>query len=139
MPLFTASLTGIAAAITIAAASPVTAPNVGISTILPINVVSCEQSSYRVFPALEGPNSPFEYSNLSISFVNRAPLAATKVRFAVTTPKGTQTIQDVGTFSNGARISHNFSPDANGENFSDASHCAVQSVTFSDGSTWQPS
>ena len=138
MPLFTAPLTGIAAALTIAAVSPVSAPNVGISTTLPISVVSCEQTSYHIFPALEGPNSPLEYDNLRISFVNRAPMPATAVRFAVTTATGTQSIQDVGTFSNGASISHNFSPAVSGENFSDAALCAVQSVTFSDGSTWQP-
>ncbi len=137
MPLFTAPLSGIAAAITIAAASPA-APTVGLYQNAPVSVVSCEQTNFDINPMLEGPASPIRYGNLSISFVNRAALKATGDRFAVSTPSGTQTITDAGSFAGGTRISHDFAP-VSGDNFAGASQCAVQSVTFSDGSTWQPS
>jgi hypothetical protein len=137
MPLFTAPLSGIAAAITIAAASPA-APTVGLYQNAPVSVVSCEQSNYDLNLLLEGPSSPIHYGNLSISFVNRAALKATGVRFAVSTPSGTETIDDAGTFSTGTRISHEFAP-VNGDSFAGATNCAVQSVTFSDGTTWQRS
>lgn len=139
MPLFAAPLlAGLAGAVTIAAAAPASAPAVGYSTTLPVSVVSCEQSSFDVPAMLEGPNPAIRLDNLRISFVNRAALAATKVRFAVSTAAGTQTIDDAGSFGPGARISHDFSTDAGGQNFSDTAKCAVQSVTFIDGSTWQP-
>jgi hypothetical protein len=138
MPLFTAPLlTGIAGALTIASASPATP--VGVYTTLPVSVVSCEQSSYNYNPSLEGPSVALQLDNLRISFVNRAALKATDVRFAVSTASGTQTIEDVGNFSTGAQITHNFAPAQTGLNFSDPAKCAVQSVKFSDGSTWQPS
>jgi hypothetical protein len=141
MPLFTAPLlTGIAGALTIASATPVAAAGpVGVYTTLPVAVAACEQSSLNVNPALEGPAVAFQLDNLRISFVNRAALKATDVRFAVSTASGTQTIEDVGSFAPGARITHNFAPAQTGLNFSDPAKCAVQSVTFSDGSTWQPS
>ena len=140
MPLFTAPfLTGIAGAITIASASPVAAAQpVGVLTTLPISVNACEQSSISINPLLEGPSSPLQLDNLRISFVNRSAVPATDVKFAVSTPNGTQTIDDAGTFGAGARITHNFSPANDGLNFSDPAKCAVQSVTFSDGTTWQP-
>jgi hypothetical protein len=139
MPLFAAPLlAGLAGAVTIAAAAPAASPAVGYSTTLPVSVVSCEQSSLDIPAMLEGPNPAIRLDNLHISFVNRAGLAATDVRFAVSTPTGTQTIDDAGNFGPGARISHDFSPDAGGQNFSDTAKCAVQSVTFVDGSTWQP-
>lgn len=139
MPLFAASLlAGLAGAVTIAAVAPATAPAVGYSTTLPVSVVSCEQSSLDIPAMLEGPNTAIRLDNLRISFVNRAGLAATHVRFAVSTPNGTQTIDDAGSFGPGARISHDFSPAAAGQNFSDTAKCAVQSVTFIDGTTWQP-
>jgi hypothetical protein len=137
MLLFTAPLSGIAAAITIAAASPA-APAVGLYQSVPVSVVSCEQSNFDINPLLEGPSSPIHYGNLSISFVNRAALKATGVRFAVSTPNGTQTVDDAGSFATGTRISHDFAP-VSGDNFAGTTRCAVQSVTFSDGSTWQPS
>jgi len=138
MPLFAAPLlAGLAGAVTIAAASP-SAPAVGYSTTLPVSVVSCEQNSFEIPAMLEGPNPAIRLDNLRISFVNRAALAATDVRFAVSTPTGTQTIDDAGSFGPGARISHDFSPAAGGQNFSDTAKCAVESVTFIDGTTWQP-
>jgi len=141
MPLFTAPLlTGIAGALTIASATPATpGSSVGVYTTLPVAVAACEQSSISLNPSLEGPAVALQLDNLRISFVNRAALKATDVRFAVSTPNGTQTIEDVGSFAPGAQITHNFAPAQTGLNFSDPAKCAVQSVTFSNGSTWQPS
>jgi len=141
MPLFTAPLlTGIASALTIASTGPAApAGSVGVYTTLPVAVAACEQSSISLNPALEGPAIALQLDNLRISFVNRAALKATDVRFAVSTPGGTQTIEDVGSFAPGAQITHNFALARTGLNFSDPAKCAVQSVTYSDGSTWQPS
>jgi hypothetical protein len=132
-------LTGITGAITIASASPSAPTAVGIFTTLPISVAVCEQTSLSVPALTEGPSAALQLDNLRISFVNRAALPVTDVRFAVTTPNGTQTIDDVGSFAGGARITHNFAPAVGGANFSDPASCAVQSVTFSNGTTWQPS
>jgi hypothetical protein len=132
-------LTGIAGAITIASASPSAPTAVGIYTAQPIGVVACEQSSISIPQLTEAPSSALQLDNLRISFVNHAVLKATDVRFAVATPNGTETIDDAGSFAAGARITHNFSPAVGGANFSDPTSCAVQSVTFSDGTTWQPS
>jgi hypothetical protein len=132
-------LTGIAGAITIASASPIAPTAVGIYTTLPISVVACEQSSISIPQLTEAPASALQLDNLRISFVNRAALKATDVRFAVSTPNGTETIDDAGSFATGARITHNFVPAVGGANFSDLASCAVESVRFSDGTTWRPS
>lgn len=139
MPLFAAPLlAGLAGAITIAAAAPAGGSAVGLYTTLPVSIVSCVQNSIDVPAQLEGPSAPIQLDNLRISFVNRSAVQATDVRFAVSTPNATQTIDDVGSFGPGARITHNFSPALGGQNFADTAKCAVQSVTFSDGTTWQP-
>jgi hypothetical protein len=72
----------------------------------------------------------------SLTFENRAPLVATDVRFAVSYGSRSQIVDYAGTFSSGTPITEDFTP-ANAE-YDGSAACSVQSVTFSDGSTWQP-
>ncbi len=82
---------------------------------------------------------PYQTSNLRISFVNQGPLEATDVRFAVNYGGIMQVIDDNGRFATGTQITHDFQPIPTGALQSAAAQCAVESVTFADGSTWQPS
>lgn len=84
-------------------------------------------------------SAPLQTSNLRISFVNPSPLEATDVRFAVKYGGITQIIDDNGRFATGAPIVHDFQPVATSACAAAGAACAVESVTFADGSTWQPS
>ena len=126
LPLFT-----IAGAVALAAGAPV-AP-----AAPPVSVVSCDYSSLEGSGGLLIPASaPFRTSSLRISFVNQAALAATNVRFAVGYDGRTQIVEDAGTFSRGTQITQDFIP-ASKLRYNGSATCSVQSVTFSDGSTWQ--
>jgi hypothetical protein len=132
MPLFSA-VAGIAGALTLAAGSPAAAANP------PVSVVSCGYNSLGGSAALSIPESPpVQTSNLRISFTNQAPLAATDVVFAVGYDGRMQLVEDAGTFSHGAQITHDFTPSEN-LRYNGSAACSVQSVTFSDGSTWHSS
>ena len=132
MALF--ALAGLAGALTLAS-SPLT------SAVAPISVVSCDYSSVQAVPAATGisATAPLQASNLRISFVNQSPLEATDVRFAVNYGGITQIIDDNGRFATGAQIVHDFQPVATNAYAAAGAACAVESVTFADGSTWQPS
>jgi hypothetical protein len=117
-------------ALTLAASSPAAA------AVPPVSVVSCDYSSMQgsggnLIPA----TAPFQTSNVRVTFVNNAALAATDVRFAVGYDGRTQIIEDRGTFSSGTPITQNFIPSAN-LRYNGSATCSVQSVTYSDGSTW---
>jgi hypothetical protein len=73
-------------------------------------------------------------SDVIISFVDTAPVAATKVVFAVRSGGHTCFIVDKGTFSPGTRITHSFPRSAELDN---ASSIEVRKVTFADGTTWE--
>jgi hypothetical protein len=129
------TLAGLAGALTLASAPLV-------SAVPPVSVVSCDYSNQQFAAAATGfgeASAPIQTSNLRISFVNQAPLEATDVRFAVSYGGVTQLIDDNGRFATGTPITHDFQPVAAGAFESSAAQCAVQSVTFADGSTWQPS
>ena len=101
----------------------------------PINITSCNVSST---PSQVIPETARVWSdNLLITFVNQAPVPATDVRFAVSYKGQTQVLDDAGTFSTGTPITQNLSPSPEPQ-YDGAATCSVQSVTFSDGSTWQP-
>lgn len=104
-------------------------------TATPVNITSCNISSTpsQVIPE----TARFWSSNLGITFVNQAPLTVTDVRFAVTYKGQTQVLDDAGTFSTGTPITQNLSPSPEPQ-YDGAATCSVQSVTFSDGSAWQP-
>jgi hypothetical protein len=113
---------------TLASGQPATEAYTGIE---PVQVASCS-----VAPQL--PSSYFGVeipgvSTLNISFVNRAPKTISKVEFAVSDGAETLPVVDAGTFSQGATIDHDFTASALIGNVS----CAVRSVAFADGSTWQ--
>jgi hypothetical protein len=135
MPILTTSLaTGLAGILSLGA-SPLAAIDA------PVTVVSCDYTSQWLPASATGipESASFQGGNLRISFVNQAPLTATSVRFAVHYAGRTQIVDDAGTFSSGTPIVQDFAPLANaGAYGADGAQCAVESVTFSDGSTWQP-
>jgi len=104
-------------------------------TAAPVSITSCNVSSTpsEIIPE----TARFWSSNLGITFVNQAPVPATDVRFAVSYKGQTQLLDDAGTFSTGTPITQNLSPSPEPQ-YDGAATCSVQSVTFSDGSTWQP-
>ncbi len=135
MPILATSLAAGLAGVLSLAASPIAAADA------PVTVVSCDYSGQYLPASATGipESASFQGSALRITFVNQAPLTATNVRFAVRYAGRTQIIDDAGTFSTGAQIVQDFTA-ASGANAygSDSAQCAVESVTFSDGSTWQP-
>ena len=135
MPILTTSLaTGLAGILSLGA-SPIAAVNA------PVTVVSCDYTGQWLPASATGiPESgSFQNGSLRISFVNQAPLTATNVRFAVHYAGRTQIVDDAGTFSTGTPIVQDFVPLASaGPYGADSAQCAVEAVTFSDGSTWQP-
>jgi len=133
MPLATTSLAALAGSLALAGASPLAV------SVPPVSVVACDYSSAQGPGTLTIPEAaPFQVSNLRITFVNQAPLTATNVRFAVRYADRTQIIDDAGTFSSGTPITQDFTPAANSGQYGGSAECSVQSVTFADGSTWQP-
>ncbi|MDQ6925894.1 MAG: hypothetical protein M3154_06635 [Candidatus Eremiobacteraeota bacterium] len=133
--LFTTTLATSLAGILSLGASPITAGSA------PVTVVACDYSSQWLPSSATGipETSSFQGGNLRISFVNQAPVTATNVRFAVRYAGRTQIVDDAGTFSTGAPIVQDFTALPNSDPYAaDGAQCAVESVTFSDGSTWQP-
>jgi hypothetical protein len=123
--MFLAIVAGITGALTLAAASP------GAS---PISVSSCDYTPY-VVPTI--PAAPLSrHANLRITFTNQAPLTATGVRFAVRYRSGSEVVEETGKFSSGTPITQDFEPSAAAA-FHGSAECSVQSVRFTDGSTWQ--
>jgi hypothetical protein len=124
--MFLAIVAGITGALTLAADSAAAA-------VLPINVSSCDYTPY-VVPTI--PASPLQrHANLRITFTNQAPLTATGVRFAVRYRSSTEVVEETGKFSTGTAITQDFEPSWAG--YHGSVQCSVQSVTFSDGTTWQ--
>jgi hypothetical protein len=136
MPILaTTSLAAGLAGVLSLGASPITTANA------PVTVVSCDYSSQYLPASATGipETASFQGSSLRIAFVNQAPLTATNVRFAVRYAGRTQIVDDAGTFSTGAQIVQDFTAAAGANAYgSDTAECAVEAVTFSDGSTWQP-
>lgn len=105
--------------------------------IEPVRVASCS-----VTPASPALSLPFgtteapQVAQTAISFVNQAQGAIAAVTFNVSDGRTTSQIVDKGTFSSGVAIDHSFITPEFGNDLSDLS-CSVQSVAFTDGSTWQ--
>jgi hypothetical protein len=133
MRAITTTIAGVAGLLTLAAAvSPaMAAPS-------PVSVVSCSSYSLPRDGAMLIPQTaPAQFNTLRITFVNQAPLTATGVRFLVQYSDHAQVIEDTGKFSSGVSITNDFTP-ADYLPYNGPAACSVQSVTFSDGSTWQP-
>jgi hypothetical protein len=132
MPLLS-TFAGVTGALMLAAGAPAAAANP------PVTVASCDYNSFGGNAALSiSETEPVRTSSLRISFANQAPIAATNVVFAVGYDGRSQLVEDAGTFSHGAQITHDFVPSEN-LRYNGAATCSVQSVTFSDGSTWRSS
>lgn len=72
-------------------------------------------------------------TNLTISFLNTANVAAKSIEFEVQSGSRTVLIVDKGTFAPGTRIVHRFNESSELDNISSV---RVQAVTFADGSSW---
>jgi hypothetical protein len=69
-----------------------------------------------------------------ISFQNRSARTATDVTFLLSTLAGAMTVTDRGRFSSGVDIEHILGPYAD---LQGGEACALYSVRFDDGATWQ--
>ena len=116
---------------TIAAAMPD-----GVPAASPVTVTGCDQYSMIIFLMDRGPNTQVRYKNLEISFVNRSPITARHVRFAVGGRADAEIVDAFGKFSTGIPIIRDFEP-SNDDNVSGPGNCAIQLVEFSDGSSWR--
>jgi hypothetical protein len=101
----------------------------------PVAVTSCAIGA-AARPYNEGPLQAVEGGDIAISFVNRAAVEATAVRFTVRTGRTVQTIDDQGSFASGTRIDRTFTPATASYDAGSAS-CEVEAVSFADGTTWQ--
>jgi hypothetical protein len=116
---------------TIAAATPD-----GVPAASPVTVTGCDQYN-MIIPLMDrGPNTQVRYGNLEISFVNRSPITARHVRFAVGGGADAQIVDAFGRFSTRIPIIRDFEP-ANDDNVSGPGNCAIELVEFSDGSSWR--
>jgi hypothetical protein len=126
------TIAGLAGALTLSAASP------AMAAAPPVSVVSCDYTSLQGDGVLFVPAAaPIVTGNVRITFVNTAPLSATDVHFAVSYDNTTQIVDEAGTFSSGTSITRDITPSTD-PYYNGAAACSVESVTFSDGSTWQP-
>jgi len=117
---------------TIAAATPD-----GVPAASPVAVTGCDQYSTIIRLMDRGPPSAqVRYKNLEISFVNRSPITARHVRFAVGGAADAQIVDAFGRFSTGIPIIRDFEP-TNDDDVSGPGNCAIELVEFSDVSSWR--
>jgi hypothetical protein len=124
--------------LTLSAAGLLAVSPVAYATQPPIKVAACDvQTSYLQESGGDAPLAVPDSATLSINFVNTAPKTVSSVIFDVTDDIGNAyTIKDAGMFTTGVAIDHEFNSKSIGA--SDAK-CAIQKVTFQDGSTWMAS
>jgi hypothetical protein len=122
-----AAIAGLTGALSVAADTPAApAPS-------PVSVTTCDYTTYDVPPI---PATPLmQHGNLRITFTNETPQTATAVRFEIRYRSFTEVVEDAGKFSSGTPITQNFEPSTS-PGYHGPAYCTVQSVTFSDGSTW---
>ena len=125
----------LAAAVTTGSAHPAS-----INTIAnqPIDLVACSVNASQNFSiASESVLSNYAIpGSVTISFVNRAPAAATNVDFAVQDGDQTIALRDAGSFASGVRVTHTFTPETLGLDASAPVSCGVNAVTYGDGNGW---
>jgi hypothetical protein len=73
-----------------------------------------------------------------IAFRDQLPARATEVTFRVGYPGNVTTIRDVGTFSTGTQVVHQYSSAFNESDFAGSrpTTCEVVAARFADGSAW---
>jgi hypothetical protein len=102
---------------------------VGVSTIPPVRIDSCQISTPFIVPSTDDASSRvLGYYSLRIRFVDTADRTISRVTFRLN--DGTSVV-DVGTFSPSIAIDHTLHLPQ-----TDATGCAVTSVTFADGQSW---
>ena len=106
------------------------------TSVNPIQVASCSISQTPAWESFFGYSTSAGTPETAISFVNTKQTAVTSVVFEVTEGNRSSRIVDKGNFSNGVTINHTYETPELGASLGDVS-CAVQSVAFADGSTWQ--
>jgi hypothetical protein len=105
---------------------------VGVSTLPPVRIDACQVSTPYLVPLGNdsgGSKLVGDYS-LRIRFVDTANQTISRVTFRLN--DGTNVV-DVGTFSPNIAIDHTLRLPQ-----TDATTCAVTSVTFADGASWSP-
>ena len=102
----------------------------------PVTVTGCDELSTTIPLGGRGPSPQAGYRILTITFVNRSPLTARHVRFAVGGGSDAQIVDAFGRFSTGIPIEREFEP-ARDANFSGPGNCSVEAIDFADGSTWK--
>jgi hypothetical protein len=136
----------IAAALSLAlAAAPLAASAQTAPTPTPIAITKCQVQQYQ---GLEGRRFwyPWAYSRydsiytdgVEISYVNKTPLPASRVVFAVNYRGDVEHVVDAGTFSPGVSIDHTFGQ-FTGLAFLGVrpNSCRVAAVRFTDGTAWR--
>jgi predicted metalloprotease with PDZ domain len=79
-------------------------------------------------------------NGIRIEFTDESPKTADLITFSTTSPLGDATIRDVGTFTPGTEIAHNFRQYTSSNVWAPVNPpltCAVQAVHFTDGTVWQ--
>ena len=112
-----------------------TSPQTAYTNEAPIRVAACDLAYTPSIPLGFG-NTLAGGNSLSISFVNQADKPIVSVAFDVTAGGTTSRIVDKGTFSSGTQINHSFNAYEFRNSAGDVA-CALKSVAFADGSTWQ--
>jgi hypothetical protein len=100
---------------------------VGLSSIPPVRLAACEVSTPTTILSDSAPTTVGGYS-VRVHFSDSTSDPVSRVTF--TLDDGTKVI-DIGTFSPGVIVDHVFRLAG-----SDATTCAVTSVTFADGDIW---
>jgi hypothetical protein len=103
----------------------------------PVTISACQITRRARYRNVVSPYPLPITGGLRIAFVNHGSSPAKDIRFHVDYRGESEVIEDAGTFSPGALVSHSF------DNFSDYAYlgptpniCAVVSVRFADGTVW---
>lgn len=79
-------------------------------------------------------------NGIRIEFTDESAKTADLVTFSTTSPLGDATVRDVGTFTPGTEIRHNFRQYTSSNVWAPVNpplNCAVEAVHFTDGTVWQ--
>ena len=112
-------------------------PVLGYTSTQPVRVTSCAlQPDPTTLTNLFSIRTSGAKS-VSISFINEDPKPVASVSFDVTDGQRTSRIVDTGTFSSGVAINRQFDA-GTFPNPNSSVTCTPESVSFADGTAWQP-